>query len=157
MHSQFFLTSPHETTAAVVQIPRPPLVFAGATDKTGEEDFLDCSYKPIDQSFNVDSITPSRFQMLSMVDGVIWKFVNTGPMIYGQIHMIDDQDLGFFANFLGIFIFVLVIAYHYVMADPKYEGQLGDKFGPPFNPKFSFVLAFSTFCIDLILAYFDLE
>ncbi|KAJ0975982.1 hypothetical protein J5N97_017947 [Dioscorea zingiberensis] len=35
--------------------------------------------------------------------------------------MIDDQDLGFFANFLGIFIFVLVIAYHYVMADPKYE------------------------------------
>ncbi|PON57892.1 Oligosaccaryltransferase [Trema orientale] len=37
--------------------------------------------------------------------------------------MIDDQDLGFFANFLGIFIFVLVIAYHYVMADPKYEGS----------------------------------
>ncbi|RZC78721.1 hypothetical protein C5167_002929 [Papaver somniferum] len=34
--------------------------------------------------------------------------------------MIDDQDLGFFANFLGIFIFVLVIAYHYVVADPKY-------------------------------------
>ncbi|XP_009621200.1 dolichyl-diphosphooligosaccharide--protein glycosyltransferase subunit 4A isoform X1 [Nicotiana tomentosiformis] len=37
--------------------------------------------------------------------------------------MMDDQDLGFFANFLGIFIFVLVIAYHYVMADPKYEGN----------------------------------
>ncbi|GMP69196.1 hypothetical protein CsSME_00028544 [Camellia sinensis var. sinensis] len=37
--------------------------------------------------------------------------------------MIDDQDLGFFANFLGIFIFVLVIAYHYVMADLKYEGN----------------------------------
>ncbi|URE35359.1 Oligosaccaryltransferase [Musa troglodytarum] len=37
--------------------------------------------------------------------------------------MIDDQDLGFFANFLGIFIFILVIAYHYVMADPKYEGS----------------------------------
>ncbi|MBA0684481.1 hypothetical protein Goari_026066, partial [Gossypium aridum] len=37
--------------------------------------------------------------------------------------MIDDQDLGFFANFLGIFIFVLVIAYHYVMADPKFEGN----------------------------------
>ncbi|XP_072991823.1 dolichyl-diphosphooligosaccharide--protein glycosyltransferase subunit 4A isoform X1 [Typha latifolia] len=37
--------------------------------------------------------------------------------------MIDDQDLGFFANFLGIFIFILVIAYHYVMADPKYEGN----------------------------------
>ncbi|KAF9676805.1 hypothetical protein SADUNF_Sadunf08G0041300 [Salix dunnii] len=33
--------------------------------------------------------------------------------------MFDDQDLGFFANFLGIFIFVLVIAYHYVMADPN--------------------------------------
>ncbi|XP_030487858.1 dolichyl-diphosphooligosaccharide--protein glycosyltransferase subunit 4A [Cannabis sativa] len=37
--------------------------------------------------------------------------------------MFDDQDLGFVANFLGIFIFVLVIAYHYVMADPKYEGS----------------------------------
>ncbi|KAE8769325.1 AP-4 complex subunit mu-1 [Hordeum vulgare] len=35
--------------------------------------------------------------------------------------MFDDQDLGFFTNFLGIFIFVLVIAYHFVMADPKYE------------------------------------
>ncbi|XP_058215111.1 dolichyl-diphosphooligosaccharide--protein glycosyltransferase subunit 4A isoform X1 [Rhododendron vialii] len=37
--------------------------------------------------------------------------------------MIDDQDLGFFANFLGIFVFALVIAYHYVVADPKYEGN----------------------------------
>ncbi|KAH7548072.1 hypothetical protein JRO89_XS14G0062400 [Xanthoceras sorbifolium] len=37
--------------------------------------------------------------------------------------MIDDQDLGFFANFLGIFIFIMVIAYHFVMADPKYEGN----------------------------------
>jgi|UniRef100_A0A2N9HZA4 hypothetical protein len=37
--------------------------------------------------------------------------------------MIDDQDLGFFANFLGVFIFVLVIAYHFVVADPKYEGN----------------------------------
>lgn len=40
--------------------------------------------------------------------------------------MIDDQDLGFFANFLGIFIFMMVIAYHYVMADPKYEGNWMD-------------------------------
>lgn len=39
------------------------------------------------------------------------------------VQMIDDQDLGFFANFLGIFIFVLVIAYHFVMADPKYESN----------------------------------
>ncbi|KAL4297611.1 hypothetical protein GQ457_12G009560 [Hibiscus cannabinus] len=37
------------------------------------------------------------------------------------VKMIDDQDLGFFANFLGIFIFVLVIAYHFVMAEPKFE------------------------------------
>lgn len=37
--------------------------------------------------------------------------------------MIDDQALGFLANFLGIFIFALVIAYHYVTADPKYEGN----------------------------------
>ncbi|XP_010465033.1 PREDICTED: dolichyl-diphosphooligosaccharide--protein glycosyltransferase subunit 4A-like [Camelina sativa] len=35
--------------------------------------------------------------------------------------MIDDQDLGFIVNFLGIFIFGLVIAYHYVAADPKFE------------------------------------
>lgn len=42
---------------------------------------------------------------------------------YSLLQMFDDQDLGFFANFLGIFIFVLVIAYHYVMADPKYEGN----------------------------------
>ncbi|XXG75138.1 hypothetical protein AAC387_Pa07g3717 [Persea americana] len=40
-----------------------------------------------------------------------------------SFQMIDDQDLGFFANFLGIFIFIMVIAYHYVMADPKYEGN----------------------------------
>ncbi|ONI24292.1 hypothetical protein PRUPE_2G232600 [Prunus persica] len=37
--------------------------------------------------------------------------------------MIDDQGLGIVANLLGIFIFVLVIAYHYVTADPKYEGN----------------------------------
>lgn len=40
-----------------------------------------------------------------------------------RIMMFDDQDLGFFANFLGIFIFVLVMAYHFVMADVKYEGN----------------------------------
>ncbi|KAM1159461.1 hypothetical protein ACFX19_033199 [Malus domestica] len=39
------------------------------------------------------------------------------------LFVMDDQDLGFFANFLGIFIFLLVIAYHFVMADPKYEGN----------------------------------
>ncbi|KAL2608779.1 hypothetical protein R1flu_027352 [Riccia fluitans] len=37
--------------------------------------------------------------------------------------MIDDQDLGFLANFLGICIFVLVVAYHYVVADPKFDTQ----------------------------------
>lgn len=37
------------------------------------------------------------------------------------VQMIDDQDLGFIVNFLGIFIFALVIACHYVAADPKYE------------------------------------
>ncbi|PKI62096.1 hypothetical protein CRG98_017469 [Punica granatum] len=35
--------------------------------------------------------------------------------------VMDDNDLGFFATFLGIFIFVLVIAYHFVMAEPKYD------------------------------------
>ncbi|XP_027770337.1 dolichyl-diphosphooligosaccharide--protein glycosyltransferase subunit 4B-like [Solanum pennellii] len=35
--------------------------------------------------------------------------------------MIADQDLSFFANILGIFIFVLVIAYHFEMLDFKYE------------------------------------
>ncbi|TYG35935.1 hypothetical protein ES288_D13G024000v1 [Gossypium darwinii] len=42
---------------------------------------------------------------------------------YVVMQMIDDEQLGFLANFLGIFIFALVIAYHYVMADPKYEGN----------------------------------
>ncbi|XP_028771663.1 dolichyl-diphosphooligosaccharide--protein glycosyltransferase subunit 4A-like [Neltuma alba] len=37
--------------------------------------------------------------------------------------MIDDQALGFIANYIGIFIFALVIAYHLVTADPKYEGS----------------------------------
>jgi hypothetical protein len=37
--------------------------------------------------------------------------------------MFNDQDLGFFTNFLGIFIFVLVTAYHFVMADLKYEAN----------------------------------
>ncbi|KAK4750204.1 hypothetical protein SAY87_027653 [Trapa incisa] len=37
--------------------------------------------------------------------------------------MINDEQLGLIANFLGMFIFVLVIAYHYVTADPKYEGN----------------------------------
>ncbi|OEL38839.1 hypothetical protein BAE44_0000145 [Dichanthelium oligosanthes] len=46
---------------------------------------------------------------------------NQARCVWAQ--MFDDQDLGFFANFLGIFIFVLVIAYHFVMADPKYEGN----------------------------------
>ncbi|XP_038710231.1 dolichyl-diphosphooligosaccharide--protein glycosyltransferase subunit 4A-like [Tripterygium wilfordii] len=37
--------------------------------------------------------------------------------------MINDQDLGFFANFLGIFIIAFVTAYHFVMAEPKFEGN----------------------------------
>uniref|UniRef100_J3LPF6 Dolichyl-diphosphooligosaccharide--protein glycosyltransferase subunit 4 n=1 Tax=Oryza brachyantha TaxID=4533 RepID=J3LPF6_ORYBR len=45
------------------------------------------------------------------------------PARSGAAKMFDDQDLGFFANFLGIFIFVLVMAYHFVMADVKYEGN----------------------------------
>jgi len=44
-------------------------------------------------------------------------------LLAAMLQMIDDQDLGFFANFLGVFIFVLVIAYHFVMADPKFEGN----------------------------------
>jgi len=37
--------------------------------------------------------------------------------------MIDDTKLGFVVNFLGICIFVLVVAYHCVIADPKYEAH----------------------------------
>lgn len=44
-------------------------------------------------------------------------------LIVVMLQMFDDQDLGFFANFLGIFIFILVIAYHFVVADPKFEWQ----------------------------------
>jgi hypothetical protein len=38
------------------------------------------------------------------------------------LQMIDDNDLGFFTNVLGSLIFILVVVYHYVVADPKYEG-----------------------------------
>ncbi|CAN6312486.1 unnamed protein product, partial [Urochloa humidicola] len=41
----------------------------------------------------------------------------------GASEMFDDQDLGFFTNFVGVFVFVLITAYHYVMADPKFEGN----------------------------------
>lgn len=37
------------------------------------------------------------------------------------VQLIDDQDLGFIVNFLGVSIFALVIAYHYVASDPKSE------------------------------------
>lgn len=49
-------------------------------------------------------------------------------VLFVLVQMIDDQDLGFIANFLGIFIFALVIAYHYVTADPKYEAAWVMKF-----------------------------
>ncbi|CAN6312485.1 unnamed protein product, partial [Urochloa humidicola] len=42
---------------------------------------------------------------------------------YAAAEMFDDQDLGFFTNFVGVFVFVLITAYHYVMADPKFEGN----------------------------------
>ncbi|TVU46714.1 hypothetical protein EJB05_06265, partial [Eragrostis curvula] len=45
------------------------------------------------------------------------------PLFGFENKMFDDQDLGFFANLLGVFIFVLVTAYHFVMADPKFEGN----------------------------------
>ncbi|KAH7854731.1 hypothetical protein Vadar_017213 [Vaccinium darrowii] len=43
--------------------------------------------------------------------------------------MINDQDLGFISNFLGIFIPLLVTAYHYVIADLKCEGSSKDQAG----------------------------
>ncbi|KAJ0933143.1 putative oligosaccaryltransferase, oligosaccharyltransferase subunit ost4p superfamily [Helianthus annuus] len=42
---------------------------------------------------------------------------------YRDFLMFNDQDLGFFANSLGIIILFLVIGYHFVMADTKYEGN----------------------------------
>ncbi|KAK4833299.1 hypothetical protein QYF36_002359 [Acer negundo] len=59
---------------------------------------------------------------ITIVDAKLWK--DTYLLRSRKpITMIDDQDLGFIANFLGIFIFALVIAYHYVTADPKYESN----------------------------------
>jgi hypothetical protein len=54
---------------------------------------------------------------------IAWFWILTNLCLQPLLQMFDDQDLGFFTNFLGIFIFVLVIAYHFVMADPKYEGN----------------------------------
>ncbi|CAI7781256.1 unnamed protein product [Closterium sp. NIES-54] len=50
------------------------------------------------------------------------RHIQRREAVRNLIKMIDDQDLGFFANVLGITIFMLVVAYHYVLADPKYEG-----------------------------------
>nr|TKS17681.1 hypothetical protein D5086_0000010520 [Populus alba] len=58
-------------------------------------------------------------------DGGQW--LQVCPFRFGsEKKMFDDQDLGFCANFLGIFIFVLVIAYHYVIADPKSAEKMFD-------------------------------
>ncbi|KAL9256648.1 Dolichyl-diphosphooligosaccharide--protein glycosyltransferase subunit 4A-like protein [Drosera capensis] len=38
----------------------------------------------------------------------------------------DDQTLGFMANFVGVFVFALVIAYHYVVAEAR-DKRLGIK------------------------------
>ncbi|KAJ6909560.1 hypothetical protein NC652_020516 [Populus alba x Populus x berolinensis] len=67
------------------------------------------------------------------ISSVLWKWILNSVSLrlstlqaqytVSIVQMFDDQDLGFCANFLGIFIFVLVIAYHYVIADPKYEGN----------------------------------
>ncbi|XP_024164482.1 dolichyl-diphosphooligosaccharide--protein glycosyltransferase subunit 4A-like [Rosa chinensis] len=37
--------------------------------------------------------------------------------------MIGDHQFGIIANVLGTFIFILVIDYHYVTANPKYESK----------------------------------
>ncbi|PNH04173.1 hypothetical protein TSOC_009690 [Tetrabaena socialis] len=37
--------------------------------------------------------------------------------------MIDDTDLGRFTSWLGIAIMLLVVTYHYVTADPKFEAS----------------------------------
>ncbi|KAI8539960.1 hypothetical protein RHMOL_Rhmol09G0223300 [Rhododendron molle] len=73
--------------------------------------------------------SPKRMAICSVGLG-FHQFIGTGlgsgeirKTRLGSGRMINDEDLGFFANFLGIFIFLLVIAYHYVMADPKYEGS----------------------------------
>ncbi|GAB2222796.1 hypothetical protein Droror1_Dr00016923 [Drosera rotundifolia] len=39
------------------------------------------------------------------------------------VQVMDDQTLGFIANFVGVFVFALVIAYHYVVAEARYEGN----------------------------------
>ncbi|KAK3037808.1 hypothetical protein RJ639_031849 [Escallonia herrerae] len=62
----------------------------------------------------------SMHQCYGLSDG---RRVLLGKQLGTWVMMIDDRDLGFIANFLGIFIFALVIAYHYVTADPKYEAN----------------------------------
>lgn len=54
---------------------------------------------------------------------VLWVRTGTKPYvrIVCNVQMIDDTDLGFFANFLGVSIFLLLVAYHYVVAEPKYD------------------------------------
>ncbi|RXH94437.1 hypothetical protein DVH24_024121 [Malus domestica] len=69
--------------------------------------------------------------MLFKREKIAGIFTEDGSRIVILIHvilfvfqqMIDDVGLGTVANLLGMFIFFLVIAYHYVTADPKYEGN----------------------------------
>lgn len=37
--------------------------------------------------------------------------------------MIDDRDLGKFTSWLGFAIMLLLVAYHYVTADPRLADQ----------------------------------
>ncbi|XP_051214616.1 uncharacterized protein [Lolium perenne] len=79
--------------------------------RTSEYPGANCRFSP---SFHAD-ITTCVFSLTEI-------FTVTGHGS-GSRKMFNDQDLGFFTNFLGIFIFVLAMAYHFVMADPKYEGN----------------------------------
>ncbi|KAK8629679.1 hypothetical protein V6N13_078512 [Hibiscus sabdariffa] len=55
------------------------------------------------------------FQRSLLLASALWLCLH----FPASVKMIDDEQLGFLANFLGIFIFALVIAYHYVTADPN--------------------------------------
>ncbi|KAF4351241.1 hypothetical protein F8388_026951, partial [Cannabis sativa] len=82
-----------------------------------------CSLKKLG-SFVAQFVSTASAETLQRSDPRIGVFLSLFTKDSRErLEMFDDQDLGFVANFLGIFIFVLVIAYHYVMADPKYEGS----------------------------------
>ncbi|KAM1913303.1 hypothetical protein ACFX14_001257 [Malus domestica] len=75
-------------------------------------------------SWSEVSAKQSPFRTLSsFVSGGVHVTKASEFMFFRLTTMIDDEGLEIYANLLGMFIFFLLIVYHYVTANPNYEGH----------------------------------